>query len=123
MESGVLFGLLTAPRILPHFIRGYILLAPLRRQHPVASGFRKSKHERAVFAMYGDAPVARDVAYDVIGRCRFAAFGDPGHQVVYAADGDVCRGGSVSRGSEDFWFCNFYHTRSEERRVGKECRS
>ena len=65
------------------------LLSPLCRQFAVASALRHAQHERAVFAMYRDSPVARDVADDRIARYRVTAFGDAGHQVVHATDGDV----------------------------------
>jgi hypothetical protein len=48
--------------------------------------------------MYRDSLAARDVADDRIGWSRIAAFGDPGHQVVHAADGDVCCGVSCVAG-------------------------
>src|ERR1039458_3008910 len=121
------------------------LLAPLGSQLAVASALRQAQHERAVFAMYRDAPIARDVADDHIRRYGLAAFGYSGHQVVHAADCDVCCGGALGCGSdekhlsghpEDLWFGCFYHlgwqlfldgngdaslsdfvARSEERRV------
>ena len=59
--------------------------------------------------MYRDAAVARDVADDRIARYRVAAFGDAGHQVVHAADGDVRFCGASGCGPEGFWFCCLDH--------------
>ena len=58
--------------------------------------------------MYRDAPVTRDVTDDLISGNRVAAFGDAGHQVVHAADGDVCFCGAIGRGTEYLWFGGFY---------------
>ena len=48
------------------------------------------QHERAILAMYRNPAITSDVADDGISVYRTAAFGDAGHQVVYAAYGDVC---------------------------------
>ena len=68
---------------------GFEFSAPLRRQFAVASAFRHAQHESAVFTVYRNAAVARDIADNRISRRRVAAFGDAGHQVAHAADGDA----------------------------------
>ncbi len=58
--------------------------------------------------MDGDASIPRDVANNVVGRHRVAAFGDAGHQVVHAADGDVCFGGAFGGWPENSLLGDFY---------------
>ena len=68
----------------------FVLLAPLCCQLAVAPALSQVQHKRAVFAMYRNAAVARDVADDGITAYGVATFGDTGHQVVDATDSDVC---------------------------------